>query len=82
MPKQRQRRHRQRGGVLPSILAKSAKIGYTLGKSKDYKRMGQSGVKGHYKSPMADWIRKERAAFNQWRYKRDKKEHKAMCCIM
>ena len=44
--------------------------------------MGRSGVKGTYKSAMSDWTKKERAAFNKWRYERDKKEHKALCCIM
>lgn len=82
MPKVKRKRRVQKGGVLGTIVKESAKLGYQLGKSKDYKRMGRSGVKGTYKSAMSDWTKKERAAFTKWRYERDKKEHKAMCCIM
>lgn len=76
------KRPNQTGGMLGTILKESAKLGYQLGKSKDYKRMGRSGVKGTYQSATSDWSNKERAAFNKWRYERDKKEHKATCCIM
>ena len=81
MPKVKRKRRVQKGGVLDTIL-KSAKLGYQLGKSKDYRRMGRSGVKGSYKPAMGGMNKKERAAFNKWRYERDKKQHKDMCCIM
>lgn len=43
------------GRGLLGILAKSAKIGYQLGKRKDYKRMGVKGATGHYKCRHAPW---------------------------
>ena len=81
MPKAKRKRRAQKGGVVETIL-KSAKLGYELGKSKDYRRMGRSGVKGTYKPATGGMTKKERAAFNKWRYERDKKQHKDMCCIM
>ena len=78
----RRRRPTQKGGVLGTILKESAKIGYTLGKDPRYKRMGAKGATGHYKSTTADWTPQERAAFHQWQYDREQKEHKSMCCLM
>lgn len=43
------------GSGLLGILAKSAKIGYQLGKTKDYKRMGAKGATGHYTRRHAPW---------------------------
>ena len=55
----RKRRRRRRrpitGRGLLGILAKSAKIGYQLGKRKDYKRMGAKGATGHYTRRHAPW---------------------------
>ena len=67
MPKVKRKRRVQKGGVVETIL-KSAKLGYELGKSKDYRRMGRSGVKGTYKPATGGMTKKERAAFNKWRY--------------
>ena len=43
------------GRGLLGILAKSAKIGYQLGKSDTYKRMGTKGATGHYTRRHAPW---------------------------
>ena len=84
MPKVKRKRRvrRQTGGMLGTVLKEAAKIGYQLGKSKDYKRMGRSGVKGTYKPARGGMTKKEMAKFNRWRYERDKRDHKALCCIM
>ena len=37
------------------VLAKAAKMGYQLGKRKDYKRMGAKGATGHYTCLPAPW---------------------------
>ena len=58
----RRRRRRRRGppitmsgrGLL-GLLTKSAKIGYQLGKRKDYKRMGAKGGTGHVTRRHAPW---------------------------
>ena len=57
MNKRKPRRRKQRGGSLGSVLSTAAKIGYKLGKSDQYKRMGRSGVKTTYKRPQSgiDW---------------------------
>ena len=45
--RRRRRGRRQRGkGLLLSLLGKSAGLGYKLGKSKKYRRMGAIGVNG------------------------------------
>ena len=54
----RRRRQRPRpffGRGLLGILAKSVKMGYQLGKRKDYKRMGAKGATGHYTHRHAPW---------------------------
>ena len=38
-----------------SVLAKAAKIGYKLGRSKRYKRMGAKGAMGHYRRLPRPW---------------------------
>ena len=38
-----------------TVLAKSAKIGYKLGRSKRYKRMGAKGATGHYRRHPRPW---------------------------
>ena len=38
-----------------SVLAKSAKIAYKLGRSKRYKRMGAKGATGHYRRHPRPW---------------------------
>ena len=45
--RRRRRTHSITGRGLLGLLAKSAKIGYQLGKRKDYKRMGAKGATGH-----------------------------------
>ena len=67
------RKRRHRGGSLGTVLSTAAKIGYKLGKSDQYKRMGRSGVKTTYKHPQSgiDW-----KAFNRWRYKREAPKRK------
>ena len=63
MPPRRQRRRtstrrprfRQNGRGIMSVLAKSAKIGYKLGRSKRYKRMGAKGATGHYRRHPRPW---------------------------
>ena len=63
MRRVRRRRHRRRrnppitmsGRGLLGILAKSAKIGYQLGKRRDYNRMGAKGATGHYTCRHAPW---------------------------
>ena len=67
------RKRRHRGGSLGTVLSTAAKIGYKLGKSDQYKRMGRSGVKTTYKRPQSgiDW-----KAFNRWRYKRETPKRK------
>ena len=42
------RRRRQRGHGLLAVLGKAVAAGYQLGKDKRYKRMGATGVTGHY----------------------------------
>ena len=58
----RRRRRRRRshsitmsGRGLLGLLTKWAKIGYQLGKRKDYKRMGAKGATGHYTRRHAPW---------------------------
>ena len=46
---------RQRGGALLTVLKNAAKIGYSLGKDKRYKRMGAKGVTGSYDRRPAPW---------------------------
>ena len=46
---------RQRGGALVTVLKNAAKIGYSLGKDKRYKRMGAKGVTGSYNRRTAPW---------------------------
>ena len=65
MPSRRQRRRRrassrrprfrQNGRGIMSKLAKAAKIGYKLGRSKRYKRMGDKGATGHYRRLPRPW---------------------------
>ena len=43
------------GRGLLGILAKSAKMGYQLGKRKDYKHMGAKGAMGLYTRRHAPW---------------------------
>ena len=38
-----------------SVLAKSAKIGYKLGRDKRYKRMGAKWATGHYRRLPRPW---------------------------
>ena len=38
-----------------SVLANAAKIGYKLGRSKRYKRMGTKGATGHYQRHPRPW---------------------------
>ena len=40
---------------LLGLLAKSAKIGYQLGRRKDCKRVGAKGATGHYTRRHAPW---------------------------
>ena len=49
------RRRRQRGRGVLGILGSAAKMGYTLGKDKRYKRMGLTGVAGSYRRRPAPW---------------------------
>ena len=55
--KRTRRKHdkRQRGGALLTVLKNAAKIGYSLGKDKRYKRMGAKGVTGSYNRRPAPW---------------------------
>ena len=63
MPRRRRRqrassrrpRFRQNGRGIMSVLAKAAKIGYKLGRSKRYKRMGAKGATGHYRRLPRPW---------------------------
>ena len=43
------------GRGLLGLLTKSAKIGYQLGKRKDYKRIGAKGGTGHVTRRHAPW---------------------------
>ena len=43
------------GGGLSTLLSAAAKIGFMLGKDKNYKRMGAKGVTGSYKRNPAPW---------------------------
>lgn len=43
------------GRGLLGVLAKSAQMGYKLGKSKQYRRMGAKGATGHYTRRHAPW---------------------------
>ena len=43
------------GPGIMSVLAKSAKIGYKLGRSKRYERMGAKGATGHYRRHPRPW---------------------------
>ena len=53
---QTRRKHkRQCGGALFTVLKNAAKIGYTLGKDKRYKRKGAKGVTGSYNRRTAPW---------------------------
>ena len=67
------RKRRQRSGTLGTVLSTAAKIGYKLGKSDQYNRMGRSGAKATYKRPQSgvDW-----KAFNRWKYKREAAKRK------
>ena len=38
-----------------SVLAKTAKIGYKLGRDKRYKRMGAKGATGYYRRLPRSW---------------------------
>ena len=40
-----------------TVLAKTAKIGYKLGRDKWYKRMGAKGATGHYRRLPPPWER-------------------------
>ena len=40
---------RENGPGIMTVLAKTAKIGYKLGRDKRYKRMGAKGATGHYR---------------------------------
>ena len=51
----RRKNKRQCGGALFTVLKNAAKIGYTLGKDKRYKRMGPKGVTGSYNRRPAPW---------------------------
>ena len=51
----RRPRFRQNGRGIMSVLAKVAKIGYKLGRSKRYKRMGAKGATGHYRRLPRPW---------------------------
>ena len=51
----RRPRFRQNGRGIMSVLAKAAKIGYKLGRSKRYKRMGAKGATGHYRRLPRPW---------------------------
>ena len=55
--KRTRRKHdkRQRGGALLTVLKNAAKIGYSLGKDKRYKRIGAKGVTGSYNRRPAPW---------------------------
>ena len=53
----RLRRRWPRGMGLADVLGKAAAVGYSLGKSKRYRRMGAKGATGHYERLPTPWMR-------------------------
>ena len=47
-------RKRQRGRGVAGLLT-AASLGFDLGRSKKYRRMGVTGAKGHYRRRYAPW---------------------------
>ena len=52
--KKKKKKKKQEGGFL-TLLSNAAKVGYMVGKRKDYKRMGAKGATGHYKAHRKPW---------------------------
>ena len=44
------------GMGLSGVLGKAAAVGYELGKSKQYRRMGAKGATGHYERNPTPWL--------------------------